>query len=75
MSRQHEFVARCTVGETLEGTVVRVEPFGAFVEVADGAHGFLHESEWSEPPEPGDPVRAQILDIDVEAGRMSLRPV
>jgi ribosomal protein S1 len=73
LPRQQEFLRRCTVGEVLEGTVARVEPFGAFVEVADGAHGFLHSSEWAHQPEPGDPLRVRIVEIDVDSGRMSVR--
>jgi polyribonucleotide nucleotidyltransferase len=75
MSRQHEFVARCSVGDVFDGTVESVEPFGAFVEIVDGGYGFLHASEWKEQPRPGTPVRVEVLDIDVDAGRMSVRPV
>jgi ribosomal protein S1 len=79
MSRQNEpsarnFLARCTVGDVLEGTVASVVPFGAFVEVADGVHGLLHRSEWNAQPELGAPVRVTILDVDVDNARMSLRP-
>jgi ribosomal protein S1 len=78
MSRQSEspraFLARCAAGDVLEGTVADVAPFGAFVEVADGVHGLLHHSEWKERPEPGAAVRVQVLDIDVDNARMSLRP-
>jgi hypothetical protein len=74
LARQQEFVGRCTVGDVLEGTVARVEPFGAFVEVADGGHGFLHSSEWDQRPELGDPMRVRVVEIDVDTGRMSVRP-
>jgi polyribonucleotide nucleotidyltransferase len=79
MSRQHEFVARCTVGDVFDGTVERVEPYGAFVEIVDGGHGFLHVSEWKPEwqgrPEPGTRVRVRVVDIDAPQGRMSVRLV
>lgn len=51
-----------------------MKPFGAFVELADGVHGLLHESEWTEPPGLGAPVEAQILAVDPDRARLSLRP-
>jgi ribosomal protein S1 len=79
MSRQNEssaqeFLARCAVGDVLDGTVASVVPFGAFVEVADGVHGLLHRTEWNQQPEPGVSVRVTILAIDVDNTRMSLAP-
>jgi ribosomal protein S1 len=68
------FLARQAVGGVLAGTVTHVVPFGAFVEVADGVHGLVHESEWSERPEPGVRMRVEILAIDADTARMSLRP-
>jgi hypothetical protein len=44
------------------------------VAVADGLHGLVHESERHEPPAPGAPLRVEILAIDTERARLSLRP-
>lgn len=35
------------VGETYKGFVTRVEPYGAFIEIAPNQIGLLHVSEWS----------------------------
>ena len=56
----------------IDGTVVSVLPFGAFVEVADGVHGLLHVSEWGTAPEVGDDVSVRILELDLAKRRVSL---
>lgn len=58
----------------IDGTVVSVLPFGAFVEVAEGVHGLLHISEWASPPEVGDDVSVRILQLDLDKRRVSLAP-
>ena len=68
------FFDRRAVGDVLDGNVVSVEPFGAFVELADGVHGLLHESESTQQYAPGEPVRVEILAIDPDRGRLGLRP-
>jgi ribosomal protein S1 len=70
----NEFVARHASGGVIDGVVVSVVPFGAFVDVGDGIHGLLHESSWDRRPEPGSLVAVRILALDVENRRMSLTP-
>jgi small subunit ribosomal protein S1 len=68
------------VGDVLEGTVTKVVPFGAFVEILDGVEGLVHVSELSErhienPNEvlsPGDLLHVKIIEIDSERRRLSL---
>ena len=62
-------------GGVLNGTVVDVLPFGAFVELADGIHGLLHMSEWSAEPEQGATVSVRILNVDPAGRRLSLKQV
>ncbi len=58
-------------GELLQGTVTRVQPYGAFVQIAPGLEGLVHVSElsWSKslaPEEivsPGDSVTVKLLNI------------
>ncbi|BFR48606.1 30S ribosomal protein S1 [Nitratidesulfovibrio sp. HK-II] len=58
-------------GDVLEGTVARLAPFGAFVEIAPGLEGMVHVSElsWSrvqqadEAVSVGDKVRVKVLGI------------
>lgn len=61
-------------GDRRHGTVRTVLSFGAFVTV-DGVDGLVHVSEQTEPLEAGDEVDVEVLDTDVEFGRLSLRPV
>ncbi len=70
----NEFVARHASGGVIDGTVVSVVPFGAFIDVGDGVHGLLHESAWGTRPEPGSRVAVRILALDVENRRVSLTP-
>lgn len=74
LSAWKEFVARHITGGVLDGLVIRVVPFGAFVELADGIYGLLHESEWAAAPEVGSRMAVRIRAIDVERRRMSLAP-
>jgi small subunit ribosomal protein S1 len=80
MSRHDEHGAgralvRGSVGEVLDGTVATILPFGAVVDLGDGIRGLVHGSEWVEAPPAGTPVRVEILAIDIERQRMSLRPL
>jgi small subunit ribosomal protein S1 len=69
------------VGDLIEGEVTNVRNFGAFVMLPEGIEGLIHESEMGivGPGYPqdvvasGDRVQVQILDIDVNRKRMSLR--
>ncbi len=66
-------------GETFEGTVVRLEDFGAFVQVLPGQDGLVHVSEiaWSRTNKPsdvmhlGDKVKVIVKEID-SMNRISL---
>lgn len=72
--------AKYGVGATLTGRVVRLESFGAFVEVEEGVEGLLPISEmsWqrirhpSEIVKEGDTVKLVVLTVDPAARRMSL---
>lgn len=69
------------VNDIVEGTVTRLAPFGAFVELAPGVEGLAHISElsWSHVQSPdellsvGDKVRVKITGIGQDdKGRISL---
>ena len=69
------------VGDEVEGKVVVIADYGAFVEVAEGVEGLIHVSEmsWSthlrsaqDFVSVGDIVKAQILTLDKEDRKMSL---
>jgi small subunit ribosomal protein S1 len=69
------------VGTTVRGRVTRVQPFGAFVELAPGLEGMVHISELgagrrvthpNEVLNAGDEVAATVLSIDLEKRRIAL---
>ena len=68
------------VGEVIHGKVVRIVPFGAFVEVEKGIDGLVHVSQISyeriETPASvlnvGDEVDAKIISLDPAAKKMNL---
>lgn len=69
------------VGDQLTGTVTRLMPFGAFVEVAPGTEGLVHLSEMSytkrilkadDVVTAGEIVQVVVKQIDLEKKRISL---
>ncbi|WP_329562010.1 S1 RNA-binding domain-containing protein [Kitasatospora sp. NBC_01266] len=68
------------VGDSVSGTVTKLVPFGAFVQVEEGVEGLVHLTELVdhdvEAPQEvlavGDQVRAAVLDVDRERRRISL---
>lgn len=67
-------------GELIEGTVASLKPFGAFVDFDGGASGLLHIKQISKSYvsalgdvfKVGDPIKAIVLNIDDQRGRISL---
>ena len=69
------------IGETVMGTIVRLAPFGAFVELMPGVEGLVHVSEISRTEHVATPddfvevnekVQVEIQDIDLMRKRISL---
>ena len=75
----HLIVDPIEVGKTYEGKVVRIMPFGAFVQLSPNKDGMIHISKLSEERVEkvedvvniGDTVRVKVLDID-KMGKISL---
>jgi small subunit ribosomal protein S1 len=74
-------IAHLKEGQRVKGKVVRLQPFGAFVEIAPGVEGLVHISELGagrrinhpkEVVEVGQEVEATILGVDAERRRISL---
>lgn len=69
-----------SVGDIVEGKVVRLADFGAFVELEPGLDGLVHISQISDkhiakPSQEvhiGQKVKVKVLEINVEAKRISL---
>lgn len=68
------------VGSVVEGKVVRITTFGAFVELEPGLDGLVHISQCAltriekveDALHVGDVVRVKVLDVNTEAKRISL---
>ena len=69
------------IGDEIEGKVVVIADYGAFIEVVEGVEGLIHVSEmsWSthlrsaqDFVKVGDKIKAQILTLDREDRKMSL---
>lgn len=67
------FVARYGIGDVVDGDVVSVVPFGAFVRV-DDVDGFTPKGSWPALPEQGARVRVRIEAIDVDQRRFAVVP-
>jgi len=74
-------VAKLAEGQQVKGKIVRLQPFGAFVEIAPGVEGLVHISELgagrriNHPKEvvsPGQEIEATILRIDLDERKLSL---
>jgi small subunit ribosomal protein S1 len=73
---REEFFTTLTTGVVLTGTVTRLMPYGAFVELIPGLEGMVHISElsWSRVEKPeeavrtGDRVQVKVLSIDAQEG-------
>ncbi len=68
------------VGSIVEGKVVRITTFGAFVELEPGLDGLVHISQCAlthiskveDALHVGDVIRVKVLDVNAEAKRISL---
>ena len=68
------------IGSVVEGKVVRITSFGAFVELQDGLDGLVHISQCAltriekveDALKVGQTVRVKVLDVDTEKKRISL---
>lgn len=56
-----EFFSRVQLGDVVEGKVVRLTNFGAFVELADGVEGLIHVSEFD------DQQGGEKIDLQVDS--------
>ena len=72
---------RFSIGSTVEGPIVSLTKFGAFVQVAEGIEGMIHVSDISaekrinHPQDvlrAGQSVKAQVLEVDTEKRRLKL---
>jgi small subunit ribosomal protein S1 len=76
---KQKIISSLQAGQELEGTVQRLTPFGAFVDIG-GIDGLVHVSElsWQHVAHPkdvvteGESVRVKVLKVDPAAGKISL---
>jgi small subunit ribosomal protein S1 len=76
-----EVAQRFAAGSVIEGPVVSITKFGAFVQLSEGVEGMIHISEMSaekrinhpqEVVKVGQVVRAQVLAVDTEKRQLRL---
>jgi small subunit ribosomal protein S1 len=76
-----EVTNKYPVGATVEGVVVSLQKFGAFIDLGGGVEGMIHigdisnEKRLNHPNEvlkPGETVKAQVLDVDKDKRRIRL---
>jgi small subunit ribosomal protein S1 len=75
-----QFTATHPVGSVVKGTISRLVPFGAFVELAPGLEGLIHISELDEnrvdSPERvvrvGEEIQAKVLEVNAAKNRIGL---
>lgn len=69
------------IGMLIEGEVRNLTTYGAFIELEDGIDGMIHVSDisWtrkvnhpSEVLKKGDPIKAIVLNVDIDAQRIAL---
>jgi len=69
-----------SIGNEVEGKVIKIKDFGAFVEIEEGLNGLLHISDmaWAYVKNPseliseGEVLKLRILEIDPEKKKISL---
>jgi len=72
--------ASAEIGKNYKGTVKRIEPYGAFVEIMPGQDGLLHISEMAhgrvgqvtDVMQIGDEVEVQVVGIEPDSGKIRL---
>jgi small subunit ribosomal protein S1 len=70
-----KLLAELKIGDILDGTVTRLAPYGAFVELAPAVEGMAHISELSwarvelpeEAVQPGDRIKVKLLSVTQDA--------
>lgn len=75
-----EAIKSYKVGQKVKGEVVKIEPFGAFIQLDQDIHGLLHVSEFSKKDKDGekqelkigDKKEFKILSIEPEEHRLGL---
>ncbi|MFG2430932.1 S1 RNA-binding domain-containing protein [Streptomyces sp. NPDC048590] len=67
-------------GLVTTGQVTKLIPFGAFVRIADGVHGLVHNTEFRDEPvehpdelvSEGDEITVRIVEVDLPRRRLTL---
>ena len=67
-------LASLSEGAVLTGRVVKIVPFGVFIEILPGIDALLHNSEIAaqQVPEVGAEMRVRVIGVDRERSRVSL---
>lgn len=71
-SMLEESLTTLTSGETVKGTIIRVDTSGVFVDLGFKYEGFVSIEEFSEQPEVGDEVEAVVVRVNDKDGEVTL---
>jgi small subunit ribosomal protein S1 len=76
---EHDIPTRYQVGQDVQGKIVKITDFGAFVECEDGVEGLIHVSEMAlegqridERHKVGDEVAARVIRVDAGERKIAL---
>jgi ribosomal protein S1 len=80
MTQKPGSIAELETGMELQGTVKRIELFGAFVDIGVGHDGLLHISQLGRPNvrnvedvvKPGETITVYVLRVEPDTGRIAL---
>jgi len=80
VARQAESLGIYTTGQVVRGKVSALKPFGVFVELEEGGSGLLPIKQVSQSFvaslsdlfQPGQPIKAVVIDVDEAKGRIAL---
>ena len=67
-----KFAQEHKVGSKVKGKVVKIVPYGVFINLAPGVDGFMHVSEIEKPSKLGDKIEVTIVETDINKKKISL---
>ena len=63
---------RYTAGSIVEGEVIKIVPFGAFVRLEKGLDGLIHVTETTGPLKVGERIKAFVIEVNPTEQRLAL---
>jgi len=67
-----KFAQKHKVGSKVKGKVVKIVPYGIFINLSSGVDGFMHVSEIEKPSKVGDTIETVVTEVNISKKRISL---